>query len=1723
MANFEYNYNQNDYEIIKLAETVGNLTVDGAYLRLSILDNDGNLFQNSNENSIFFATLSETDLTIQRPSSVTNLENLLLNKETSDFIIYENVEDNSIYIKPNEILNSNNIPQGTYTLKLDFLKQYQPKNDAGLLDNFIVKEVSTSRLEIRLKLLNNDITQIGLDSLDVDGENWLSDFKTSLGNVDSTGNFTNNFKHVLNIGQSVTLPIVNVAFDNIKDGENNQSLILKLYEKVPNNFTNLQLVTIDEEILITQTQDVTYFSDVEPTQDGQSLKINEEFDFGYTDIGTQTFENLDTLSGSLGNDFLDNITTGSYGDYKNLNIDYRFFKNHAILGSAKSKIENFKTKVERIQSYYSEISSSLVVSSSTSNDFKISLDTSEVTQLRQNYFSKIRDELNTFTPFEKFLYYDAQTTSTASAPGLKNYASTIPVSNEVNTNFRQLNNANGFDVIFEHSSKGVSEGEPIGGKIDLFSKKYFVHDKPFFNYKSPVYLSFLLKGRQGINLHYENTNQDTTLNGLPNQIKIPDRAFASSSILNPSITGSEYRRFIFQASQSYWSPTDVVNNDIQNINDFNSDSNEIEVFSGSTNFGLTPIKDTSGKYPITVISQSNDGESLSGFSFTGSCSPAGELFNIYYNSSSLVVSQSLITDVEVTLNNPLEVLPFDNLYHTSSTTWQSWYDGTLASASAYDSTNIHSLENNLPNYIQNSSDYTDFKKFLNLIGEQFDLIRNYIDNFSNYNKRNYDEIESVPSNLLPILIDNMGWEAIQPFTSSLQTYFNSQLSGQTDVKTIEDNTWRKTLNNLIYLYKSKGTKNSVRALLNIYGYPGDVLSINEFGGSTQPQNDVPISPATPTIGTTTNDTNLVQSIGNVSFETKKDKFFTYNFSNDSTRILKTDWWMDNAKPNTLEFVYKHETTTNTQTLFKSSGSGNETLWDLRLLPSTTGASSSFQFRLNNSKTGSLAIATNAVSMSTNFLEMTNGSLWNIMLQRMTSSLNGQGTNRYQILAATQKGSRIEEMSFISMSISGGIAEDKNHVANDNWYSSGSRHFQSSSNLIIGETTSGSMAEIRTWDTALSMSKFRLHTLNKFSSIGNTIESYTDELIYHFRLNENHNSSSVSSSATINIIDSNILGPLSNPTNYSFTMPSDIATGSLLYNLDLIQTNIIGIQDSTQNKINDNKIIVKPDISFQNNLSPILPSVQGPNKKSYFNQGKVKPDRINSTKLELKNSPQEYVNNFILQKIQSFNLENLYGNPLYNYSSSYDDLKTFRDKFYKNYPIKIDTNKFIRIFENVYNESLIVGLEKLLPVRSSLLGENNKTGVTIKPTILEKQKIKYQDNSVEINPGLVSGSIDMISSSSFKTGFSLTQDINLPSSGSVSVVNTISKSFGVELPKSGSISVNNQISESFSIVLPKSGSISIVNAISKSSNVERPVSSSINIPTQISKSFSLDLPKSSSISIVNTISKSFNIELPISNSINVVNEISKSFNIILPKSASISIINNISKSFNINLPKSASLLITENFISSSGEIILPVSGTNNFINTNYTKTFENIHDSWGRGDNNTHFLNMATLTRDTSSNGDYNVNHVETRNHFYTIGDVEIYSSSKESNDDFSNVGKFHNRINIKTDVHEDTIYESLIFGNPGNQTGRAIGKTRYFLTGSDGSITLPANHVRKFSNPFVDRMYEGAQNVNPGIMQLDGYRDLSTASFYRVRVTGGENKLIIKYTNPDKEGKNNLI
>ena len=81
--------------------------------------------------------------------------------------------------------------------------------------------------------------------------------------------------------------------------------------------------------------------------------------------------------------------------------------------------------------------------------------------------------------------------------------------------------------------------------------------------------------------------------------------------------------------------------------------------------------------------------------------------------------------------------------------------------------------------------------------------------------RNYKEKDSVPSNTLPIILDNLGWEAINPYTASLATYFGQHESSVMRAEDITNSTWRKTLNNLLYIYKTKGTRNSFEALLNL--------------------------------------------------------------------------------------------------------------------------------------------------------------------------------------------------------------------------------------------------------------------------------------------------------------------------------------------------------------------------------------------------------------------------------------------------------------------------------------------------------------------------------------------------------------------------------------------------------------------------------------------------------------------------------------------------------------------------------------------------------------------------------------------------------------------------------------------------------------------------------------------------------------------------------------------
>ena len=88
------------------------------------------------------------------------------------------------------------------------------------------------------------------------------------------GSLTENYNWVLNLGLGKNVPIVNYTLDKFSDGENNQSVILKLYQPLSNDIYNQYIVTLDKEVLATQKIDIYYIKEPEVKQTAQGLDID---------------------------------------------------------------------------------------------------------------------------------------------------------------------------------------------------------------------------------------------------------------------------------------------------------------------------------------------------------------------------------------------------------------------------------------------------------------------------------------------------------------------------------------------------------------------------------------------------------------------------------------------------------------------------------------------------------------------------------------------------------------------------------------------------------------------------------------------------------------------------------------------------------------------------------------------------------------------------------------------------------------------------------------------------------------------------------------------------------------------------------------------------------------------------------------------------------------------------------------------------------------------------------------------------------------------------------------------------------------------------------------------------------------------------------------------------------------------------------------------------------
>ena len=218
---------------------------------------------------------------------------------------------------------------------------------------------------------------------------------------------------------------------------------------------------------------------------------------------------------------------------------------------------------------------------------------------------------------------------------------------------------------------------------------------------------------------------------------------------------------------------------------------------------------------------------------------------LYYESSSRIS----------TYDNPLEnptVSELTGSYITTmpknvsvtSSIFQNWYTELLDNAQTYDEYNLNSLIRTIPEHMQLDSNNTGLSAFVNMLGHHYDIIYTYVNHMQRINKRDENPKVGMPNDLLYSVAKQFGWNLQdgsqsqelwqylygQDSTGTALTGSNSVLGTTTSGRDITHTTWRRIVNNLPLLLKSKGTKRSVQALLSCYGIPQSMISINEYGG-----------------------------------------------------------------------------------------------------------------------------------------------------------------------------------------------------------------------------------------------------------------------------------------------------------------------------------------------------------------------------------------------------------------------------------------------------------------------------------------------------------------------------------------------------------------------------------------------------------------------------------------------------------------------------------------------------------------------------------------------------------------------------------------------------------------------------------------------------------------------------------------------------------------------------
>lgn len=649
------------------------------------------------------------------------------------------------------------------------------------------------------------------------------------------------------------------------------------------------------------------------------------------------------------------------------------------------------------------------------------------------------------------------------------------------------------------------------------------------------------------------------------------------------------------------------------------------------------------------------------------------------SSTNLVVSSSYTSQIENYKKSIDQILnSFDgfesylynnqNLISGNLNDVNSNYYNYVLNAEEYDIQNIDSLTNNTPENIKNDENNSDYLLFLTMIGHHFDNIYSYIKAFPILNAS--ESNDSYVSDFVYYMLKTFGWDTSTDYANKneIDAYLSNVMSYKDKTETI----WKRILDTLPQIYKTKGTQECINLILACHGIPLNILTIREFGNNDLYKNK------------------------KTSYVYNQKYYFTKFSSNNE--FIKIPY----SGSKSLEFTFKlNKSYIQNESIELASKDING--WKLYLTKGKKDKYGDVIFEIQDKKL-----------LITDVPVFNVDSFFNVLLRRNeTSSLLDPSNDenyvpiKYDLVLKSYDGERL------AFNHSSSIVLTRTY--NEIYSSNGFLYF---GNYDSQNKFTGLLDKINIIKNSVSDYDFDQYCKN-FSYYGNDETLQTWENLY-YKYSYDYPVNLQNSSSVVAIYPDFPEGksyPTPTASAYNFSYNSVTQSSNCVpysqsiypYQFEIVEIpqNVI-VSQYGPNKLKNNKI---------RKIEQQLTAFPSPVQSVAVNLDQMSPD---SNILGVYVSPFKSKDDDIINFYGDLNLMDDIGDPGNIFEPKYKSLETLRENYYKFDGEQVLYQEFITIYKNYIDNSIFDTIKNIIPARTKFIG-----GILVEPSVLERPRISVK--------------------------------------------------------------------------------------------------------------------------------------------------------------------------------------------------------------------------------------------------------------------------------------------------------------------------------------------------------------------------------------------------------------